>query len=229
MEEDVEGILGAEFDIHQGRAFDRSAKEVRMSNLTRIIEAGLSSSEHILRCKHALKDIKEQDSDTETTASDFEYRDLIEDKVQGFPSYRKDEGPLTTATRNEKAMIQALKEGLPTARPRRSNPIQKHIPPSPSAAIDHKKRIIAMEAPLGPSPTVDPQTPVARSNTNAPKERATIHHRVMHHHRDMHQPPLKPCRSILGGIADCKMNGTIASKIYMPRKDIEIHLYVVGM
>ncbi|KAF8430579.1 hypothetical protein BGX38DRAFT_384440 [Terfezia claveryi] len=51
----------------------------------------------------------------------------------------------------------------------------------------------------------------------------TIHHRVMHHHRDMHQPPREPCRSILGGIADCKMNGTIASKIYMPRKDIEIH------
>jgi len=44
-------------------------------------------------------------------------------------------------------------------------------------------------------------------------QRITILHRVMHHHGDMHQPPRSPCRFILGGVMESKMNGFVASEV----------------
>jgi hypothetical protein len=50
----------------------------------------------------------------------------------------------------------------------------------------------------------------------------TIHHPVVHHHRDVHQPRCIPCQTLLGGAVGCTMNGTISSKRPKHPKDVEI-------
>ena len=53
---------------------------------------------------------------------------------------------------------------------------------------------------------------------------STIHHRDMHHHWDMHQPPRYPCQTLLDGAVDCKMNRIMSSKIHEHPEDAEISL-----
>jgi len=53
------------------------------------------------------------------------------------------------------------------------------------------------------------------------EEADTILHRVMHHHQEVHQPPRSPCRFILGGVMESKMNGFVASKVCKHCEDIE--------
>ena len=51
----------------------------------------------------------------------------------------------------------------------------------------------------------------------------------MHHHVLVHQPPHNPCWAILGAVSGSKLDGIIASKIYMHLEDVGIHWHVEGM
>jgi len=55
------------------------------------------------------------------------------------------------------------------------------------------------------------------------QKQCTVHHGVMQ------QPPLDPCRPILGVVTQAKMNGIIPSNMYSERGDVEMHWDVLGM
>ncbi|KAF8451702.1 hypothetical protein BGX38DRAFT_1269277 [Terfezia claveryi] len=141
----------AKEELQSRKAADRVARIALIDHLDKVLKDEKRSPLHMKKVSRVKKELQEYDSDAETTVGDEEFRQLVESEVPEA-HYRKDEGLLTTFSRNENLKVITY----------------KHIPLSSVDIQDHKNRIVehSVRFESWKATSIKPTTPKASEATS---------------------------------------------------------------